>query len=53
MAKQKRPAVKTNPKVLDLSKKGDDEEGVLDNLLECLQSGSVFNPSRSAMGIGH
>lgn len=45
-AKQKRPAMKANPKVIDLSKGGDDEEGVLDNLLECLQSGSVFNPSR-------
>jgi len=42
---KKRPAVKSNPKVIDLSK-GGDEEGVLDNLLECLQSGSVLQPSK-------
>lgn len=30
---------------MDLSKSGE-EEGVLDNLLECLQSGSALQPAR-------
>ena len=43
-AKQKRPA-RFNKKVIDLKDRGDDE-GVLDNLLECLQSGSMLQPVR-------
>ena len=43
MAKQ-RP-VATNTRLLDLNK-GDDDVGLLDNLLETLQSGSAFNPSK-------
>ena len=36
--------VASGTKVLDLSKGGDEQEGLLDNLLETLQSGSAFNP---------
>lgn len=43
---KKRPAqVKASSKLVDLSKSGE-EEGVLDNLLECLQSGSALQPAR-------
>ncbi len=45
--------MKSNTKLVDLSKKGDDEEGVLDNLLDVLQSGSVFNPSKSVLIASH
>jgi hypothetical protein len=45
-AKSKQRPMATNTKVLDLSKGGDDQEGLLDNLLETLQSGSAFNPSK-------
>ncbi len=44
-AKQKRPSNTSKTRVIDLSKDGD-EEGVLDNLLECLQSGSMFQNTR-------
>ncbi len=47
-AKQKRPTNMSKTKVIDLSKDGD-EEGVLDNLLECLQSGSMFQNTRWAV----
>jgi hypothetical protein len=43
---KKRPApAKSSSKLVDLSKSGE-EEGVLDNLLECLQSGSALQPAR-------
>ena len=43
-AKSKQRQVASGTKVLDLSKGGDDQEGLLDNLLETLTSGSAFNP---------
>jgi hypothetical protein len=49
-AKSKQRSVATGTKVLDLSKGTDDQEGLLDNLLETLQSGSAFNPKKRRPG---